>query len=683
MRDLKNIRISELKGVGPKMNQLLNKINIYTIYDCLRYYPRAYEDLSTTYKFKEKIADKGLFYVEILSNPTIRKTRSNLDLMSVLVSDGVDTAELIFFNSSFLKKYFKAGYKKYIYGEVKNNINGLQIVQGQIIKKADIGIFNPIYNLTAGLTNNFLRKLLKLAIDEYSNSIEDYLSNELLKELKLVDLKTAIKNIHYPKSYEDLENSRKRLAFDEIFILQASLDRTNYRSTIKRGPNFSYKKYKDEINKYINSFPFSLTNAQRKVTEEIFADLESTSMNRLLQGDVGSGKTIVASLAAYLAYLNGYQTALMVPTEILAKQHFKSFSEDLSAFGPKIELLTGSTSENDKKVILDKLKNQEIDIIIGTHSLIQDGVDFNNLGLTIIDEQHRFGVGQRKTLYLKGNNPHNLSMTATPIPRTLALIIYGDMEISSIDELPPGRQPIDTIVIDDSYLNRLDAFVIKQIQAGRQAFVVCPLIEDSNTMNLNSVEKVFNRYISNDFKKNNIKTVFLHGKMKNLEKDAIMNDFARGEIDIIVSTTVIEVGINVPNANLIIIYDADRFGLSQLHQLRGRVGRGQEKSYCVLVNNNKTELAYRRMKVMKQSSDGFYISEKDLELRGQGELMGTKQHGISDFQFINFSNDLELIEFVKKNYKEIYEEIKRNKNKFVQLDFYIKDMVSDKFESEN
>ncbi len=683
MRDLKNIKISELKGVGPKMNQLLNKINIYTVYDCLRYYPRAYEDLSTTYKFKDKIAEKGLFYVEILSNPTIRRTRSNLDIMSVLVSDGVDTAELVFFNSSFLKNYFKAGYKKYIYGQIKNNINGLQIVQGQIIKKADIGVFNPIYNLTAGLTNNFMRKLLKLAIDEHCNSIEDYLSNELLKELKLVDLKTAIKNIHYPKSYKDLESARKRLAFDEIFILQASLDRTNYRSAIKRGPNISYIKYKNKIDKYISSFPFSLTSAQKKVTEEIFTDLESKSMNRLLQGDVGSGKTIVASLAAYLTYLNGYQTALMVPTEILAKQHFKSFYKDLSAFGPKIELLTGSTSESDKNLILDKLKNKEIDIIIGTHSLIQEGVEFNNLGLTIIDEQHRFGVDQRKALYLKGNNPHNLSMTATPIPRTLALIIYGDMDISSIDELPPGRQPIDTIVIDDSYLTRLDSFVIKQIQAGRQAFVVCPLIEDSETMNLNSVEKVFNRYVSDDFKKNHIKTVFLHGKMKNSEKDEIMNDFAKGQIDIIVSTTVIEVGINVPNANLIIIYDADRFGLSQLHQLRGRVGRGQEKSYCVLVNNNKTELAYRRMKVMKQSTDGFYISEKDLELRGQGELMGRKQHGISDFQFINFNNDLDLIEFVKKNYRDIYEKIKENKKQFTQLDFYITDMINDRFEIEN
>lgn len=683
MRDLKKIKISELKGVGPKMNQLLNRINIFTVYDCLRYYPRAYEDLSTTYKFKDKIAEKGLFYVEILSNPTVRRPRPNLDIMSVLVSDGVDTAELIFFNSSFLKNYFKIGYKKYIYGEIKNNKNGLQIVQGQIIKKADIGVFNPIYNLTAGLTNNFLRKLLKLAIDDYSNYIEDYLSNELLKDLKLVDLKTAIKNIHYPKSYEDLESARKRLSFDEIFVLQASLDRTNYRSAIKRGPNISYTKYKKEINKYISSFPFSLTNAQKKVTEEIFTDLESASMNRLLQGDVGSGKTIVASLAAYLTYLNGYQTALMVPTEILAKQHFKSFYKDLSDFGPKIELLTGSTSESDKKIILDKLKNQEIDILIGTHSLIQEGVEFNNLGLTIIDEQHRFGVDQRKILYLKGNNPHNLSMTATPIPRTLALIIYGDMEISSIDELPPGRQPIDTIVIDDSYLTRLDSFVIKQIQAGRQAFVVCPLIEDSETINLNSVEKVYNRYVSNDFKKNHIKTVFLHGKMKNSEKDEIMNDFANGNIDIIVSTTVIEVGINVPNANLIIIYDADRFGLSQLHQLRGRVGRGQEKSYCVLVNNNKTELAYRRMKVMKQSTDGFYISEKDLELRGQGELMGTKQHGISDFQFINFSTDLELIEFVKKSYKEIYQKIQNNKNNFSQLDFYITDMVNDRFESKN
>lgn len=680
MKDLNNIKISEVKGVGPKMNQLLNKINIYSIFDCLRYYPRAYEDLSTTYKLKDKIAEKGLFYLEVLSNPIIRRIRPNLDIMNLVVSDGVDTAELTFFNSSFLKKYFKIGYKKYIYGEVKRSKNGLQIVQGQIIKKTEIGVLNPIYNLTAGLTNNFMRKLLKTALDQYSPYIVDYLPRELLAELKIVDLKTAINYIHYPRSYKDLEYARRRLAFDELFILQAVLDNNNYRTEKKLGPKIFYKKYQEDIERYINSFPFSLTKAQKRVTEEIFSDLESSNMNRLLQGDVGSGKTIVASLVAYLTYLNGYQTAVMVPTEILAKQHFKSFFKDLSTFGPQIELLTGSTSEKDKALILEKLKNGKIDIIVGTHSLIQDSVEFSNLGLTIIDEQHRFGVDQRKSLYLKGNNPHNLSMTATPIPRTLALIIYGDMEISSIDELPPGRQPVDTIVIDDSYLERLDTFIIKQIQAGRQVFVVCPLIENSDTMDLNSVEKVFNRYNTDNFKANNIKSVFLHGKMKNSEKDEIMNEFANGNIDIIVSTTVIEVGINVPNANLIIIYDADRFGLSQLHQLRGRVGRGQEKSYCVLVNNNKTELAYRRMKVMKQSSDGFFISEMDLELRGQGELMGTRQHGISDFQFINLKNDLQLIDYVKKNYKEIYEKIKTDNVLYSQLEFYLinnsKDMDS-------
>lgn len=683
MKELKNLSINKIKGVGPKRHQLLNKINIFTVYDCLRYFPRSYDDLSTTYKFKDKVGEKGLFYVEVLSIPTSRRTKSNLDLMTVNVSDGTDSAELVFFNNSFLKRYFKIGDKKYIYGQIKINRGQIQLVQGQIMKRSEIGVFNPIYNLTAGLSNNELRKIVKSSFDEYENLIVDYLPNNLINTLGLLSLDKALKYIHYPKSMEDLEAARKRLAFDELFILQASLDKNNFRSNELKGPKISVKKYKDQIASYIDSLPFSLTSAQNRVLNEIFDNMENSNMNRLVQGDVGSGKTVVASISAYLAYLNSYQTAIMVPTEILAKQHFKSFYKDLNSFGPKLALLTSSTNEKDKTQILKQLENKEIDIIVGTHSLIQDNVIFKNLGLTIIDEQHRFGVEQRKNLYLKGENPHNLSMTATPIPRSLALIIYGDMEISSIDQLPPGRKPVDTIIIDNSYLERLDKFVIDQIKEGRQVFVVCPLIEDNENLNLYSVEKVFERYSSKKFEDQDIKSVFLHGKLKNAEKDEIMNSFARGEIDIIVSTTVIEVGINVPNANLIIIYDADRFGLSQLHQLRGRVGRGKEKAYCVLINNNKTELAYRRMKVMQQSNDGFFISEKDLELRGQGELMGTKQHGASDLKLVNFKNDLRLIEFVKRKYKDIYELIYSDKNLFEQLESFVEDLTETMYSSEN
>lgn len=573
--------------------------------------------------------------------------------------------------------------KKYIYGGVKANNYSLQIVQPQIISKSNIGKFNPIYDLTAGLTNNELKKIIKSCLTNYRNLIIDYLPDSFVKENEFYTLNKAIDKIHYPKSIEELNDSRRRLAFDELFTLQVALDKNNFRNNSLAGPKIAFEGFKKIINKYINSLNFKLTNAQIRVFNEIATDMSSKNMNRLLQGDVGSGKTIIASLAAYLVYLNGYQTALMVPTEILAKQHFFSLKKLLSPLGMNVQLITGETKQKDRELILDELANGKISLIIGTHSLIQDDIKFSNLGLTIIDEQHRFGVEQRKALFKKGLPPHNLSMTATPIPRTLALIIYGDMDISSIDELPSGRKPVDTFVVDDSYLDRLDKFVVEQVKAGHQVFVVCPLIEENDTMPLKSLEEVFNHYNSEFFTSLGIKSAYLHGKMKNEEKNEIMTSFVNGDIQIIVSTTVIEVGINVPNANLMIIFNADRFGLSQLHQLRGRVGRGSDKAFCVLINNSKSEIAYKRMKVMKQSNDGFYISEQDLLLRGQGELMGTRQHGIAEFKFLDFKLDLNLIEYVKSNYKYIYEKITENNVLYSELFSYIDDISKVMTNSEN
>ncbi len=656
MIDLKKIKVTKIKGVGPKKEQLLNKLNIFTVYDLLTYYPRSYEDMSQILKLKSSVYEKGLFHLEVVSPPSFRQVRRGLNILTINVTDGESSGELVYFNQPFMENYFKKGSKIFVYGSVKKVGFIYQISSGKLLRKNEIGGLNPIYGLTAGISNNEIIRFINYALNSYSNQILDYFPSNIIENYNLLELNEAIKNIHFPKSTELLKKSRHRLAFDELIILQSFIENSNFRDKMSFSPKME-NSFTKEINFFIDNLKFELTNAQKRVISEILKDMETDhGMNRLLQGDVGSGKTAVASIALYFSVLNRYQAALMAPTEILAKQHYNSIKSLFSNTDIKIELLTGDMSSKGKENVVEKLLSGNIDIIIGTHALIQQNVEFKNLGLTIIDEQHRFGVNQRKALYLKGSHPHNLAMTATPIPRTLALVIYGDMEISIIDELPPGRQNIETFVVDYSYMNRLDNFVIEQIQQGLQVFVVCPLIEESE-MPLKSLDEVFKHYASDKFKKIGINADFLHGRMKNEEKNSIMEKFLANDIQILVSTTVIEVGIDVPNASLMIIYDADRFGLSQLHQLRGRVGRGSNNAYCVLINNNKSEQSYKRMKVMQQSNDGFYIAETDLELRGQGELMGTKQHGIPDLKFINLKLDGKLIEQIKKDFKNIENEI--------------------------
>ena len=667
MKKLRKIKLTSLKGVGPKKFQLLQNINLENVYDLLTYYPRAYEDMSTLNCINDSIGEKGLFHLEIISEPTLKNIRRNLNILEVEVTDGYTSANLVFFNQNFYKNYFKKGSKVYIYGSVSKKGIFIQINSPRILSKQEIGKFEPIYNLTNGITNNEIKRLLNLSFSLYKDEILDYIPEKIKTKFQLLDLKSALKSIHFPKTINDIQKAKNRLAFDELFRLQYSLETSSYREKESSSPIIKYREFYDELNEFDKGISFELTNAQKRVFNEILKDLNNTKgMNRLVQGDVGSGKTVVASLCLYLSFLNGYQSALMAPTEILAKQHYKTISSFFNNIDINIKLLTGDNTPKEKEVIYDELKSGEINIIIGTHALIQDKVQFKNLALTIIDEQHRFGVSQRKTLYEKGNHPHNLSMTATPIPRTLALIIYGDMDISIIDELPPGRQQIDTFVVDDSYMDRIDEFIIKQIKEGRQIFVVCPLIEE-NEMPLKSLEEIYGHYSSDKFLNKHINAKYIHGKMKNEEKNSIMTDFLNNKIQILVSTTVIEVGINVPNASTMVIYDADRFGLSQLHQLRGRVGRGSEKSYCILFNNNKSELSYRRMKIMKQSSDGFYIAEKDLDLRGEGELMGTRQHGIPDLKIVNLKSDIKIIELVKSNYSDIIEDIKENSDLYKEF----------------
>ena len=474
----------------------------------------------------------------------------------------------------------------------------------------------------------------------------------------------AVRNIHRPKSKKHYLLARNRLVFEEFLIFQLAIFRLKKDDKISKGVPIEINK---EIYRFIEELPFKLTDGQNKVVEEIFKDMTSdTRMNRLLQGDVGSGKTIVAIIAMYLSYINGYQSTIMAPTEILARQHLESFRSLLEPLGVQVELLVGSTTKKNKERILEGIKNGSIHVLIGTHALIEESVEFRNLGLNVTDEQHRFGVRQRESLNTKEKKAHTLVMTATPIPRTLSLILYGDLSISTIDTMPPNRKQIDTIAINNSMLDRAIGFVQEEVKKGRQAYIICPLIEESEVFDLNSAEEVYKDLKLDYFKDFQIE--LLHGKMNAKEKNEVMERFEKNETKIIVSTTVIEVGVNVPNASIILIYNSERFGLAQLHQLRGRVGRGEHQSYCILYNESKSEISWQKMKVMTDSTDGFYIANKDLELRGSGDIFGTKQSGLMDFKLADVSRDINILKYAQQEALNILNEDENlSKNEHLQL----------------
>ena len=519
--------------------------------------------------------------------------------------------------------------------------------------KKNTGKIIPIYPLSAGISQNVIRKIIQNGTDEVYGNLEENIPEYIIKRYNLMGINDAIKNIHFPNNNAAFLKARYRLVFEELLGLQLALLRIREGNLEgKNGIQFS----KDvKMSDVINELPFKLTRAQLRVLEEIDNNMESKkTMNRLLQGDVGSGKTVVSIISAYKAVKSGYQVAIMAPTAILADQHFKNFQNILNKFGIRCELLVSAITKKKKQEILERLGNGNIDILIGTHSLLEDNVVFKNLGLIVTDEQHRFGVKQRSKLNSKGTNPDVIVMSATPIPRTLALILYGDLDISIIDELPPNRKKIDTFAVTKELEDRLNGFVKKQIDQGRQAYIVCPLVEENEEMDLKSVIQLTEKYKNETFRSYTVE--YLHGKMKNKEKDEIMDKFKNGEIDILVSTTVIEVGVDVPNANIMVVENAERFGLAQLHQLRGRVGRGEYKSYCVLKYEGKGKTVRERMKVMCDTNDGFVISEKDLELRGSGDFFGTAQHGIPEMKIANLFQDMSVLKEVQKLANEIITE---------------------------
>lgn len=643
MADLKK-EIQFIKGVGPNRAALLNKLGIFNLKDLITYFPREHEDRGNPQNISELVdGQDALICAFPLGRVNEVRIRKNLMICKLMVRDETGSMIITWYNQPYLKNIFKPNVRYKFFGKVSRKYNGMEM-QSPVYEPEDseknTGKIIPLYPLTYGITQNTIRKIIKAGLEEIDGKLDETLPEYILKKYNFMDYNSAIQKIHFPEDFEDFNKARERLAFEELFSMQLALLSLKNKYEIKK-PGIKFSK-EVKMSEVIDKLPFKLTKAQLRVLEEIDKDMENIKpMNRLLQGDVGSGKTVVALISAYKAVKSGYQVVIMAPTAILATQHLESFNGILENFGIKCELLISGISKKRKEDILSRLENGEIDILIGTHAVLEENVIFKKLGLVVTDEQHRFGVRQRSSIVEKGNNPDVLVMTATPIPRTLALILYGDLDISIIDELPPNRKKIETYSVKKQMEQRVNNFVAKNIEEGRQCYVVCPLVEENEEIDAKSVMEIYENYKNNIFP--NYRVEYLHGKMKAKEKDAIMEKFKNGDIDILISTTVIEVGVNVPNSNIMIIENAERFGLAQLHQLRGRVGRGEYQSYCILKYQGNSKIVKERMKVISSTNDGFVISEKDLELRGSGEFFGTRQHGIPEFKIANLFEDISLL----------------------------------------
>ena len=672
-----NKDIQFIKGVGPSRVKLLNKLGINTLEDLITYYPRDYEDRGKPKTISELCdGEEALISAIVVARMSEVRIRKNLTLCKLVVRDETGTAQITWYNQSYLKNSFKVNERYKFYGKVSNKYGKIDM-QSPVFEPEGMtsktGKIIPIYPLTYSLSQNTIRKIIENGLEGTIGKLEETIPDYLLEKYSLCDINTAIQKIHFPDNFAEFNLARKRLVFEELLSMQLALLNLKNKYEVKaKGITFDKNVHMSDV---IDKLPFKLTGAQTRVLEEIDRDMESDKpMNRLLQGDVGSGKTVIALIAAYKAVRSGYQAAIMAPTAILASQHLETFMDVLGDSGIRCELLISGITKKKKTELLERLENGEIDIIIGTHALLEENVVFKNLGLVVTDEQHRFGVRQRSIITEKGNNPDVLVMTATPIPRTLALILYGDLDISIIDELPPNRKKIETYAVRKDMDQRVNAFVAKNIDEGRQCYIVCPLVEENDEINAKSVMEIFEEYKTKVF--SNYKVEYLHGKMKQKEKDQIMEEFKNGNIDILISTTVIEVGVNVPNANIMIIQNAERFGLAQLHQLRGRVGRGEHQSYCILKYEGNSRIIKERMDVITKTNDGFVISEKDLELRGSGEFFGTRQHGIPEFKIANLFEDMTILKGVQAVAlsiidKDPYLESKENEK--------LKKMVENKF----
>jgi ATP-dependent DNA helicase RecG len=646
-------RISVIKGIGAKTEQVFTKLDIVTVEHLLHHFPRGYEVFEEIKPIQD-IQEGDLVTIEASVFGSLESKRvRNLQIITGRVKDYSGTIVVTWYNMPFLKNTLRTGTKFIFRGKV-NRKNGILVLeQPQLLSKQEyfnkLHILQPVYPLTAGITNNAITKAVKSALSDV-NLQGDYLPLEIRKEYDLIDYKSAIKGIHFPKDHEYMQKARKRIVFDEFFIFSLALNEAKQQKIIYES-KFAFEK-SIECNELMESLPYQLTNAQKKVWDEIQTDLISGRiMNRLVQGDVGSGKTILAVLALLMTARNGYQGAIMVPTEVLAKQHYETLTKLLSKFNVRVILLVGSMTAKEKKLAYEAIQNQEADIIVGTHALIQEKVEYKSLAFIVTDEQHRFGVRQREKFSSKGEKPHILVMSATPIPRTLAIILYGDLDLSLVDELPSNRLPIKNCVVNTQYRPAAYRLIEKEILAGRQAYIICPMVEECEEIEAENVieytEKLQHAINSN------INIAYLHGKMKPKEKNDIMERFEAGQIQVLVSTTVVEVGVNVPNATVMVIENAERFGLAQLHQLRGRVGRGSDQSYCIFISDKEGKETKERLGIMNQSNDGFFIASEDLKLRGPGDLFGTRQSGILEFKMADIYTDAQLLKDANEAAKSI------------------------------
>lgn len=634
-----------LKGVGEKTEKLLHKAGIADVEGLLRYYPRNYD----VYEMPENIADLEEGTVKAVSaavsSGVYMNTAGRLKVITVTVSDKSGRLNVVWFNAPYLRSMLKKGSVFVFRGRVVRKNGKLELEHPEIFTPAAyeevLHNMQPVYRLTAGLTNKALTKLVRQTLEDRSLQTE-YLPDEIRERYQLADINFALRAIHFPGNMEELLTARKRLVFDEflLFILSVQL----LKEKTEEAENHFPMKMTWTTEEVIERLPYNLTRAQMNTWHEIERDLAGSSlMSRLVQGDVGSGKTIIAFLAMILAGENGYQSALMVPTEVLARQHYEAFVslKEEQGLSTRAVLLTGSSTAKEKREIYEEIRSGSADVIIGTHALIQEKVEYNNLGLVITDEQHRFGVKQREALTTRGNPPNVLVMSATPIPRTLAIILYGDLDISVIDELPAKRLPIKNCVVDTSYRPKAYSFIEKQVREGRQAYIICPMVEESEGLEAENVTDYIEKVRSS--LSQDIRVEYLHGKMKAKDKNRIMEEFAAGDIHVLVSTTVVEVGVNVPNATVMMVENAERFGLAQLHQLRGRVGRGEYQSYCIFIQGNKEETTSRRLEILNKSNDGFYIASEDLKLRGPGDLFGIRQSGLMEFRIGDIFNDADIL----------------------------------------